>query len=196
MGDALTDVERAAAALASGGVVVIPTDTVYGLAARADDAAAIDRIYALKARSRDKELQLLIPDVGWLDRLSRPSAAARRLAERFWPGPLTIILSGLQEESRVGLRVPAHAVALDLLGRVGAVAATSANRSGEPTPADVAAIRDLFGNAVDVYLDGGTIAGAASTVVDLTGAEPEIVREGNISAADIAHALEGRFEGH
>lgn len=187
----MSDVERAAQALAGGGVVVVPTDTVYGLAACADDADAIDRIYELKARPRDKELQLLIPDAGWLDRLARPSSAARRVAERFWPGPLTIIVPAVDGDAPVGVRVPAHPIALDLLARVGAVAATSANRSGEPTPRDIGAIRELFGDGVDLYLDGGAITGAASTVVDLTGTDPEIIREGDVTRAAIERVLEG-----
>jgi len=188
MGKALTIVEDAVAALARGGVVVIPTDTVYGLAAKADHDVAVDRIYALKGRPREKALQLLVPDVSWLDRLGRPSEAVRALAERFWPGPLTIVVPGHTDEA-VGLRMPDNPLALDVLASAGAVAATSANRSGAETPRDAASIRELFGEGVDVYVDGGTIVGLASTVVDMTGAEPRVLREGAVTADEITRAL-------
>lgn len=188
MGKALTIVEDAVAALARGGVVVIPTDTVYGLAAKAGHDVAVNRIYALKGRPREKALQLLVPDVSWLDRLGRPSEAVRVLAERFWPGPLTIVVPGHTDEA-VGLRMPDHPLALDVLASAGAVAATSANRSGAETPRDAASIRELFGEGVDVYVDGGTIDGLASTVVDMTGAEPRVLREGAVTADEITRAL-------
>lgn len=194
VGTTLSELDRAVEALARGGIVVVPTETVYGIAARADDAEAIDRIYALKTRPPEKALQLLVPNGSWIDRLARPSIQARELAGRFWPGPLTILVPGLGAQDVVGLRVPAHPVAQALLDRVGPLAATSANRSGDPTPSKIDAIRDLFGDGVDVYLDGGTIEGFASTVVDMSGDEPVIVREGAISAADVANALQSRFE--
>ncbi len=177
---------------------MIPTDTVYGLAARADHTDAIDRIYRLKGRPSGKSLQLLVPDVTWIDRVGRPSENARVLAARFWPGPLTIVVPANEDSGpfgdTVGLRVPAHPLALEVLERAGAVAATSANRSGQQTPNNVASIRELFGDDVDVYIDGGTVDGVGSTVVDMTGAEPLVVREGAISRDDILHALGWRFE--
>jgi L-threonylcarbamoyladenylate synthase len=193
VGEALTTVEEAVAALVRGGVVVIPTDTVYGLAAKADNAEAVERIYELKGRPREKALQLLVPDLTWLDRFGHPSAAARTLAERFWPGPLTIVVPGDAGDT-VGLRMPDHPLALEVLKVAGAVAATSANRSGEQTPRDLGSIREVFADAVDVYLDGGVIDGTASTVVDMTGAEPLVLREGALTVDEITRALGGRFE--
>lgn len=188
MGEALTIIDDAVAALARGGVVVIPTDTVYGLAAKADSDEAVDRIYELKGRPREKALQLLVPRAGWLDRLGHASDEARRLAEHFWPGPLTIVVPGIGGDP-VGLRVPDHPLALEVLEGVGAVAATSANHSGEDTPSDAASIRALFGDGVDVYIDGGTIDGAASTVVDMTGAEPVVLRRGAVTTDEITSVL-------
>lgn len=193
MGEALTILEDAVSALVRGGVVVIPTDTVYGLAAKADNDEAVDRIYELKGRPRDKALQVLVPDVTWLDRLGHPSDEVRVLAECFWPGPLTIVMP-TDADTTVGLRMPDHPLALEVLEGAGAVAATSANRSGEETPSDAASIRELFGDGVDVYVDGGTIEGVVSTVVDMTGPEPLVVREGALTADEITRALGGRFE--
>lgn len=188
MGEVLTVVEEAVAALVHGGVVVMPTDTVYGLAAKADLDEAVDRIYELKGRPRSKALQLLVPGVSWIDRVGRPSDGACILAERFWPGPLTIVVPTAAGDT-VGVRMPAHPLALEVLRGVGALAATSANRSGEETIGDLAAIRALFRDGVDVYLNGGAIDGLASTVVDMTWAEPRVIREGAVSADEITRAL-------
>jgi tRNA threonylcarbamoyl adenosine modification protein (Sua5/YciO/YrdC/YwlC family) len=191
-------IDEAVAALLRGDVVVLPTDTVYGLAARAEDPAAVRRIFDLKSRPRDKAVQVLVPDADWLDRLARPSEHARRLAAAFWPGPLTIVLPASRDappaavsDGTIGLRVPDHPVSLDILSRVGPLVASSANRSGETTPAAVEAIRRLFGDGVAAYVDAGTIAGHASTVVDLSSGVPVIVREGAVSEGAIAQVLEG-----
>jgi len=116
--------EEIIAALERGGVVVIPTDTVYGLATRADNPAGIERIYDLKGRPADRPFQVLVAGVGALDELAEPSAAARKLAAAFWPGPLTIIVAAsprapeaLVHEGRIGLRAPNHAVPLAQIGR-------------------------------------------------------------------------------
>lgn len=205
MGAPLSAIDEAAEAVARGCVVVVPTDTVYGLAADAGNANAVDRIFALKGRPSDKALQLLVPAADWLERLGTPSNDARLLARRYWPGPLTIIVpasaqapDSMTSEGTVGLRVPAHPLTIELLHRTGPLAATSANRSGEVTPHDVASIRPLFGDGVDVYVDGGRIEGTASTVVDATGSEIVIVREGAVPASEIMReimcALEFGFE--
>lgn len=189
-------VAAAARSLDRGGVIVLPTDTVYGLAARADDARAVERIYELKGRDSDKPLQVLVSGSQWPSELAEASAAAQRLARAFWPGPLTIVVTAaasapahLVSDRGIGLRAPDHPAALALARASGPLAATSANHSGEPTPSTIEAIRDLFGSSVDVYVDGGTIDGAASTVVDLTGAEPLIVREGAITSQALKNAI-------
>ncbi|MGH2689867.1 MAG: L-threonylcarbamoyladenylate synthase [Actinomycetota bacterium] len=182
--------EEAVRALRRGGLVVIPTDTVYGLAAPAGDADAARRIFALKGRDEGKPLQILIPDARSMSELARPSRSAVLLAERFWPGPLTLVVPA-KAGGTVGLRVPGHPLALELLAATGPVSATSANRSGEPTPADIGSIRTHFGAAVDVYVDGGHVDGLPSTVVDVTGPGVVVLREGAVPRADIEGAAGG-----
>lgn len=128
--------------------------------------------------------------------MGRRSPDAAALAEAFWPGPLTLVVAAsdvapgaLAPDGTIGVRVPGHAIALDLLSRTGPLAASSANRSGEPTPATIAEIQAVFGDAVDGYLDGGTIEGTGSTVVDLTGSKPKVLRSGPISEVDVTEAL-------
>ena len=200
MGALLTDIDAAVAVAERGGVVVIPTETVYGLAVRPDEAG-VAKIFDIKGRASDKSLQLLVPDISWLDRLARPTPDARRVAEAFWPGPLTLVLLASDDAPRavvrdgtIGLRQPAHPLALELLARTGPLAASSANRSGDHPLPSVAQIREVFGDRVDAYLDGGYIDGASSTVVAMTGTEVEILRSGAISHADVKSIVAGRFE--
>jgi L-threonylcarbamoyladenylate synthase len=191
----------AVAALGNGGVIVIPTDTVYGLAARADLDHAVRRITELKGRPQGRPFQVLIPGSDWIDRLGEPTDDARLLAARFWPGPLTIVVRARSDappapvaDGTIGLRHPAHAGALEILDRSGPLAASSANRTGEPTPSTIDEVRRSFGDGVDVYVDGGKVAGDASTVVDATGPRALILREGSISAAEIDDVTGSRFE--
>jgi len=177
--------EEAVAALDRGDVVVLPTETVYGLAARADRPDATQKVFDLKGRDTEKVLQALVPDVSWLDRLGDASDVARAIGREFWPGPLTLVVRArddtpttIVKAGTVGVRVPDNATTLAVLQRIGAVAASSANRSGQSTPDNIAAIRALFGDAVGAYVDGGTIVGTGSTVIDLTSDEPRLIREG------------------
>ena len=195
-------VVRASRAIKRGRIVALPTETVYGLAVAAHNRDAVDRIYELKGRDWDRPLQVLLPKDERLNRWSGPNRAATVLAERFWPGPLTLVVRAwmgvpkfLTREGTVGLRVPRHPIALELLDRAGPLAATSANKSGELPIADVAHMEEAFGDAVAVYLDGGHIVGLASTVVDVTGARPRVQREGAIPADEITTALsKAQFE--
>jgi L-threonylcarbamoyladenylate synthase len=192
--DPTLSVDEAAAIIGRGGVLVIPTETVYGLAVR-PDAQGVERIFEIKDRPQSKSLQLLIPDASFLDRLGHPSANARVLADTFWPGPLTIVVpssgdapDAVTADGTIGLRVPAHPLALDLLAQTGPLAASSANRSGEPTRSTVKEIRAIFGTSVDGYLDGEYIDGPGSTVVSFDGEEPIVLRAGVLSAERIAAA--------
>ncbi len=181
---------EAAAVLRAGGVIVMPTETVYGLATRYDNAAGRDRIFALKHRPADKQLQMLAADL--------PSALAagvvaeprlEKMARQLWPGPLTVICRGVAEPT-VGLRIPDHPFVRELLRQVGfPLAATSANRSGQP-PAKTAAAAaaDLLGEA-DLVIDGGCTDGVASTIVSLLEAAPKILRPGAISLEQIKTVL-------
>ncbi len=189
-------VVRASRAIKRGGIVAMPTETVYGLAVAAHNRDAVDRIYELKGREWNRPLQVLLPKDERLNRWSGPNRSASVLAERFWPGPLTLVVRAwmgvpkfLTREGTVGLRVPRHPITLDLLERAGPLAATSANKSGEQPLSDVAGLKEAFGDAVAIYLDGGHIVGLASTVVDVTGAHPRVLREGAIPSDEITTAL-------
>lgn len=196
MSDAVLD---AAAALRSGDLVVLPTDTVYGIAARPDRAEATARLFTAKGRPRDLELPVLVPDVATARTVARFDARAERLAARFWPGALTIVVPRAAasegwdlggDPTTVGVRVPRHPLALAVLALAGPLAVTSANRSGEPTPADGDGVVAVFGEAVAVYLlDAEPLAGAASTVVDLAHGEARVLRAGAIDPDEVLAAL-------
>ena len=199
-----TDVGRAAEALVRGGLVAIPTETVYGLAADATNAEAVRRIFQVKGRPSGHPLIVHLSDAGQLDIWSeKPGTAARELATTAWPGPLTVIVprSGVVPDEvtggrdSVGLRVPAHPLSLELLRRTGtALAAPSANRFGEvsPTSADHV-LRDL-GDRLDperdLILDGGpSPIGIESTIVDCTTEPPQILRAGAVPAEQVRRIL-------
>lgn len=187
---------QALAALRRGDVIGLPTETVYGLAADASRPEAVRRIFELKGRPADHPLIVHVADAGQLDRWARDiPEAARVLAAAFWPGPLTLILRkqpGVPDEvtggqATVGLRCPAHPMALALLHEFdGGLAAPSANRFGHVSPTSAAHVRDEFGDAVPVVLDGGECeVGIESTILDLSGRTPRILRPGRITRAQI-----------
>jgi len=153
--------DRAAQTLASGGLVAFPTDTVYGLGADILRPAAIDRLYNIKGRERAKPLARLAADAGAAEaQASSWPRLARKLARAYWPGALTIVVGD------VGVRVPDHAAARGLASRAGgAVAATSANRSGMPEPRTAGEVVAALGAGVELVIDGGRTAGVPSTVV-------------------------------
>ena len=189
-------VARAAAVLRHGGLVGLPTETVYGLGANAEDADAVRRIFAAKGRPADNPL---IVHLASMDELSRvcPSITplARGLAERFWPGPLTIVLDASPDLpavttgglSTVAVRVPDHAVARAVIEAAGVpVAAPSANRSGRPSPTTADHVAADLAAHLDVLIDAGpTGLGLESTVVDGRGSHPRIYREGAVTREDL-----------
>lgn len=167
--------DDAVAALHRGDVVAIPTDTVYGLVAL---PAAASLIYELKDRPADLELPVLVADLDQaLTIVADVSTVARALMDRWWPGPLTIVVVAL-DGGTVGLRVPDHDVPCALAREVGPLVSTSANRHGEPPCATAAEARAAFPRVVVV--DGGPCDGSPSTVVDCTGTEMRLIREGRI----------------
>jgi L-threonylcarbamoyladenylate synthase len=176
---------RAAEILRSGGVIAFPTDTVYGLA---EDAAARRRIYAIKQRPADRRLILMADRAQLLEAWVEFDDRALRLAGRFWPGGLTLVLRARSGGGTIGVRVPDHPVALELLRAVGrALATTSANLSGSPPAleAEAAALPGL-----DAVLDGGPAAGGQpSTLVDLTAPDPLILRRGPLRLRDLVAEL-------
>jgi L-threonylcarbamoyladenylate synthase len=190
--------DAAERALEGGGLVVLPTDTLYGVAARPDVPGATGRVFEAKRRPRSLTLPILCADLSRAEEVAIIDDRARSLAERFWPGGLSMILrrgdrSGSwdlgDDRTTVGVRVPAHDVARAVLWRAGPLAVTSANTSGLPTPRDCEGVREALEEAVEVYLCAGSTGGVASTIVDLTGPEPAVLRHGAVSAADIEAAL-------
>lgn len=191
---------EAAAVLRGGGLVAFPTETVYGLGAHALDPAAVERIYLAKGRPAYNPLIVHVASVEAARALSRAwPEAADRLAERFWPGPLTLVVpraasipdavsAGL---ATVGVRVPAHPVAHALLVAAGIpVAAPSANRSTHVSPTTAAHVRRSLGERVDLILDGGpTSVGIESTVLSLASAVPTVLRPGTISIDELREVL-------
>ena len=188
------------AILRRGGLVAFPTETVYGLGADASNPAAVARIYEVKGRPAGHPVIVHIGDVGQLDRWAREiPEAATKLAERFWPGPLTLVLRrapGVGDEltggeDTIGLRIPGHPVALQLLREFGGgIAAPSANRFGRISPTTAEHVRSDLGSEVDLVLDGGTCEiGIESTIVDLSRGRPVLLRPGRIGTGDIAVTL-------
>jgi L-threonylcarbamoyladenylate synthase len=193
-------VARAVAILRAGGVIALPTETVYGLAADAANAAAVARVYAIKGRPADHPLIIHVAEAAWLARYAQASdERATILARHFWPGPLTMIVpksaavgtfvTGGQET--VAVRMPDHPLALAILAAFGgALAAPSANRFGRVSPTRAEHVAHDLGAAVDLIVDGGPAqVGVESTIVDLTGPVPAIVRAGAIGPSAIGTAL-------
>jgi tRNA threonylcarbamoyl adenosine modification protein (Sua5/YciO/YrdC/YwlC family) len=183
-------IDEAVNAISRGGLVVLPTDTVYGIAADAFDEAAVAALLAAKGRGRQMPPPVLVGEVATLDGLAIDVPDdARKLVEAFWPGGFTIILRAqpsLQWDlgdtgGTVALRMPDHPAALALLKRTGPLAVSSANKSGSPAAQDVADAERQLGSSVAVYLDGGEApGGVASTIVDATGPVLRVVREGAV----------------
>ena len=194
------EIQRAVATLKAGGLVAFPTETVYGLGADASNPHAVLRIFAAKGRPADHPLIVHLTSVEALPRWARQVAPpAYTLAERFWPGPLTLILkraAGVIDEvtggqDTVGLRVPSHPMAQALLQAFGGgIAAPSANRFGRISPTTAQHVRDELGVRVDLILDGGPCdVGIESTIVDLSSGAPVLLRPGRISPEEIETLL-------
>jgi L-threonylcarbamoyladenylate synthase len=196
-----TDVERAARLLVSGGLVAFATETVYGLGASALDTRAVARIFEAKGRPRFDPLIVHVADPKWLQRLVPTPIPdlARILIERFWPGPLTVVLpktmnvpdlvtAGLPT---VAVRMPAHPLALELLKRADTpVAAPSANLFGQVSPTTAQHVADQLGSQIDYILDGGPCSvGVESTVLNLSAAIPAVLRPGGISREQIEEVV-------
>jgi len=191
--------EQAAAAALEGMPIVFPTDTVYGIGTRPDDPAATAGLFEAKARPRDLELPVLVPTVQAARAIATFDVRADVLALSFWAGPLTIVLPRSEvsrgwdlggDAATIGVRMPHHPLTLALLARTGPLAVSSANRSGEPTPSTCEELGGVFGDAVAVYLCADEPLGqVASSVVDLTGGEPRMLRVGAVSDDDVRETL-------
>jgi tRNA threonylcarbamoyl adenosine modification protein (Sua5/YciO/YrdC/YwlC family) len=179
----------AVAALAAGEIVGVPTDTVYGIGADPFVEAAVASLFSAKARRSVKPIPILVADTVQAGRIGRLDGAARRLADLHWPGPLTLVVPrvaglpgwiGDPGRDSVGIRVPDHPVALALLSAAGPLAVTSANPTGHPPVSDHTGARAALGDAVAIYLEGAGSGGEASTVLDVTGTEPRVLRPGPV----------------
>ncbi|MFC9965822.1 L-threonylcarbamoyladenylate synthase [Nocardia ignorata] len=192
-------ITAATSALKSGRLVVMPTDTLYGIAADAFDSSAVADLLAAKRRGRDMPVPVLVGSWHTIDGLVfsvRPQA--RDLIRAFWPGALSLVVQAAPSlawdlgdtRGTVMLRMPLHPVALELLRAVGPLAVSSANVSGQPPATTVEQAREQLGSLASVYLDGGPAEHAvASTIVDLTADQPRVLREGAVPVADIAEVL-------
>lgn len=188
-------IDAAADALARGEVVVIPTDTVYGLAVAAAVPDATDALFVVKDRPRDVALPVLVADVGQASTVGVLTARAAALAARHWPGGLTIVVHrapgftvdlGGTDRTTVGIRVPDHDVPRELARRVGPLVTTSANLHGRPTPATAREVAAELGARVAVVVDGGACEGTPSTVVRVVDDAVEVLRAGAIPASDLS----------
>jgi tRNA threonylcarbamoyl adenosine modification protein (Sua5/YciO/YrdC/YwlC family) len=192
-------VRSAAGAVDRGELVVLPTDTVYGIGADAFTPSAVGALLAAKGRGRDMPVPVLVGSWKALDGLVLYLPVdARQLVEAFWPGALTVVVRHAPSlawdlgdtRGTVAVRMPLHPVALELLKRTGPLAVSSANRTGQPAPTTAAAAREQLGESVAVYLDGGPCAEpVASTIVDLTGTSPRLLRVGAVGVEQLREVL-------
>jgi tRNA threonylcarbamoyl adenosine modification protein (Sua5/YciO/YrdC/YwlC family) len=182
------EITRAVERIRSGGVVGLPTDTVYGLGVDPNNEDAVALLYELKGRPQGRPIGILAASIEQASSIGEISGPTAELARRHWPGALTLVVRprmvladwvGDHQANTIGLRVPGHPIALALLERAGPLAVTSANLSGGPETFDADEARAIFGDEV-VYLTGISPGGKASTVVDVTGPRPVVIRQGPV----------------
>ena len=192
-------IQEAAQAARRGSLIVVPTDTVYGIGTRPDQPSATSRLFDAKDRPRELTLPVLVPSAAAAREVAVFDDRAEALALRFWAGPLTLVLPRTRESAgwalggdpaTIGVRMPHHPLALAVLARTGPLAVTSANRSGEPTPVTCAGVERVFGERVDVYLcQDEPLEGAASTVVDLAHGPARVLRVGSVAETEVLDAI-------
>lgn len=192
-------IDHAVSLLRQGELIVYPTDTLYGIGAAASNEEAIRRLYTVKGRSPDKAVPLLIAEASEVDRMAEPPDVFRKLADRFWPGALTIVMPrrqgfrslALANETSVALRVPDEDIVRDIVHTLGeAITGTSANRSGQSAPTSAQQAAMQLGELVPLIIDGGPrTAGQESTVIDITADPPRILRLGAVTKADLESVL-------
>ncbi len=198
---AASALDQAAEILSGGGLVVVPTETRYGLLARGDEQSILERLYRVKRRELNRPTALLVRDADEIGRLGKTNRAAEALVNRFLPGPLTLVLRSVHDwppprvvDGRIGVRWSSAVVIRELLSRFDfPVTATSANISGQNNRVDVESIEQDIGDGVELYLDAGRLSAQFSTVVDCSGEPVRLLREGAISRIEIEQAV-GRNE--
>ncbi len=202
------ELQRAADIIRSGGLVAFPTETVYGLGGDALNKSSSEKIYAAKGRPSDNPLIVHIADTSQIDRIAVLDKEAyqiedvpgkvRALAERFWPGPLTLILNKKEEVpyettgglNTVAIRMPSDPIAMAFIRRSGYIAAPSANLSGRPSPTKVSHVTEDLSGRIDMIIDGGDVEiGLESTIVDLTDSKPMILRPGAVTVSDLSEVI-------
>jgi L-threonylcarbamoyladenylate synthase len=199
-------IEWAAERLASGGVIALPTDTVYGIAASLAHAAAIRRIFAIKGRPDDRPLAVLVSSPDALLRIARVDDHVAYLLDQFWPGPLTVVVparAGVPDDAlgpggTVGVRMPNHPLAIEVIEKAGgAIACTSANRTGDPPAVTAAEVVAAVGSDLDLILDGGrSPGGIPSTVIAVEGRSLRVLRDGAIAGVEVSRAWEAICSAH
>ena len=182
-------IARAADRLRAGAVIAFPTDTLYGVGARATDPAAVARLYQVKRRPYGQPMVWLVTDQAQVGRFAVVSAAATELMARFWPGPLTLVVPARDPGTMptIAVRAPDHAVALSLLRALGEpIASSSANLAGQPPPVDADQVIAGLADDLELVLDAGpSRIGQPSTILDLSGATPRVLRQGAIPASEL-----------
>lgn len=195
------EIDNLAKIVKSGGLVVYPTDTLYGLGADPFNDSAVKKVFISKNRPFDMPLSVAVSDARMLESIAVLNDPARKLISRFLPGPLTIILTKKPSisdllssgDNQIGIRIPDHPFALRLIRKIGPITTTSANLHSHPEPVTVEMAKKDLGEAVDVYVDcGETKHKLGSTIVDVSEGDIEIVRAGVISKEEILNALSGR----
>lgn len=199
--------DAAVEVLRAGGIVALPTDTVYGVAVALDTPGGVERLFAVKRRPPEKGIMLLLDDAAQAGSIGEMGAAATALAEACWPGGMTVVVPRRPDvmlpaaltggAPTIGLRVPDHHAPRALARGVGPLPTTSANVSGLPEARDASEIYDQLGDAIDLILDGGTAhGGPASTVVDCTDRTPNVLRVGAVPLARVAAILDAAGVAH
>ncbi len=197
------DFDQILSVLRAGGVIGFPTDTAYGLGADPFNEAAVDRIFEIKGRAETKPILLIVSSRSMVEQVAQPNAIFERVADAFWPGPLTVILPAAPHVPRkitaggstIALRLPAAPFATELARRLGKpLTATSANRSDGPATVTAAEVRAQLGDSLEILIDGGRLpARSGSSLLDLTADPPVLLREGPISFGRLQEFFEGRL---
>ena len=173
------DLKKAASILKSGGIVIFPTDTVYGIGCRFDDSKAIDKLYLIKKTPVDQNFPILVSDINQVNKLAKVTQVAEKLISKYWPGALTIVLESLDGLTKLGFRMPDSNLVKSLIAEVGVpIIGTSANFSGQTSPKTYEELDPEFMKLAGFVIKGGCQKGIESTVVDATFDPPKIIRQG------------------